>query len=48
MENQIARGNDPARFQSLRALGPDPGHRTNGGINPKFQYGASYFAGEIR
>ena len=35
MKNDFARSNDPARFQSRRALGPNPRHRSNGTVNPK-------------
>ncbi len=35
MKNEFARSNDPARFQSRRALGPDPRHRGDGTVNPK-------------
>src|SRR5271156_3543824 len=35
MKNEVARSNDPARFQSCCALGPNPRHRNDGTVNPK-------------
>jgi hypothetical protein len=35
MKNNVARSSDPTRFQSRRALRPNPRHRGNGTVNPK-------------